>query len=539
MRTLTALATLSMALTPRAWAQGGWVGPQAPCTVAGHFRVNTAVVSLKAAAEQPQHRDRMLRQTQEVLYRAIIADQQTRNSGAWYYLGRYFVEVKDGAGADSAFDRAEELAPQCKDDITGYRRRVWNDVMADGFRLWQEGKEDSALVAMRVAHGLLPNNPRSLAQIGAIYTNRDAPDSATWYFRKVVEVAGTDTAYAKERRDALASLARNGVRQVYGSPLVEQLRRNRWSRDSLDRVIANDSSVLSRIVSSSQARRARGGRLAPADQQRLTRDSTARAESVARGRQARGALASRVTADSAALAGIAGPAAVALRDYLREYPDAIEHATTLAGLSGLLGRQAEAAAVFDSVLARAGNVDAAALVDAGQRLVQANLFSAGIRALSAGLAKNPSHRDGLYTLANTYITTRDSTRAVDAARRLVQVDPMNRLSVRLLAGAWELKGTSDSVLKYVQIADSLLPVDVTVASFIPDSAGATLNLLVTNYHDTPSQAVRLVFEFVGGTGTVIATSPVDVPAMPAQGNQQFTIEPKGRGIAAWRYRSGP
>ncbi|MGH7752409.1 MAG: hypothetical protein ACREN5_06305, partial [Gemmatimonadales bacterium] len=225
MRSLTAVTTASLLLASGASAQG-WVSPQPPCNItAGHFRVNSAVVTLKAAAEQPQHRDRMLRQTQDVLYRALIADRQTENPGAWYYLGRYFVETKDGAGADSAFDRAEALAPQCGDDITGYRRRVWNEVMADGYRMWQDGKEDSSLATMRVAYALLPSNPRSLAQIAALFTNRDLNDSAAWYFRRVIEVAGADTAFAKERRDAQASLARNAVRQVHGSPAVEQFRR--------------------------------------------------------------------------------------------------------------------------------------------------------------------------------------------------------------------------------------------------------------------------------------------------------------------------
>jgi len=34
--------------------------------------------------------------------------------------------MSDAAGADSAFDRAEALAPQCAADIKTYRERMWS-----------------------------------------------------------------------------------------------------------------------------------------------------------------------------------------------------------------------------------------------------------------------------------------------------------------------------------------------------------------------------------------------------------------------------
>jgi cytochrome c-type biogenesis protein CcmH/NrfG len=110
-----------------------WTPPQPPCDIkAGHFRVNSAIVNLKTAAENPNNRDRMLRQTLDVLSRTITGDGQDKNPAAWYYLGRYYVEVRDAGGADSAFDRAEALAPQCKQDIAGYRQALWGDVVASG-----------------------------------------------------------------------------------------------------------------------------------------------------------------------------------------------------------------------------------------------------------------------------------------------------------------------------------------------------------------------------------------------------------------------
>src|ERR1043165_1022821 len=111
----------------------GWVPPQAPCDIKpGFFRINSAVVDLQSAATQPRTRDNMLHQAQDVLVRSITGDAQDKNPAAWYYLGRYYTEMHDAAGADSAFRRALQLAPQCQQDIDGYRAELWTDVVQAG-----------------------------------------------------------------------------------------------------------------------------------------------------------------------------------------------------------------------------------------------------------------------------------------------------------------------------------------------------------------------------------------------------------------------
>src|SRR5574341_487667 len=185
-------------------AAAQWVQPQPPCDVKpGHFRINSAVVNLKAAAEKPTQRDRMLSQTLDVLTRAIVGDKQDQNPGAWYYLGRYYVEMKDGAGADSAFARAERLAPQCAADIAGYRQALAADLQTDGLRTWQEGKLDSAVTLLRRAAVLVPRNPKPYFSLGQLFSSQDRFDSAAIYLRKGAAAAAGDTAFAAERREAL------------------------------------------------------------------------------------------------------------------------------------------------------------------------------------------------------------------------------------------------------------------------------------------------------------------------------------------------
>ncbi|HXL12139.1 MAG TPA: hypothetical protein VN955_12135, partial [Gemmatimonadales bacterium] len=107
---------------------------------------------------------------------------------------------------------------------------------------------------------------------------------------------------------------------------------------------------------------------------------------------------------------------------------------------------------------------------------------------------------------------------------------------KLLAGAWDLRGRRDSTLRYLAQADSLLAVEVTVSSFVPDSGGAAVTLLATNLRSAPSKPFRLTVEFLDPQGKPVASETRDVPAIPPQENQQIDLKASGKGIAGWRYR---
>jgi hypothetical protein len=157
------------------------------------------------------------------------------------------------------------------------------------------------------------------------------------------------------------------------------------------------------------------------------------------------------------------------------------------------------------------------------------------QAFFAGLAKRPRDREALFTLAGVAAIARDTARALDAAQRLYAVDPLNRGSIRMLAQAWQLKGRSDSVLHYLQVAESL-PLEVSVGSFTPDDKGATLSGLFTNLKSQPGQPTSLTFRFLDAGGSVVATHTENAPAMAALENRSFEIRVSGPGIVTWEYR---
>ena len=515
-----------------------WIPPQPPCDIkAGHFRVNSAIVNLKTAAEKPNTKDRMLRQTLDVLTRAITGDGQDKNPAAWYYLGRYYVEMGDAGGADSAFDRVETLAPQCRQDIAGYRQGLWRDVVAAGLRNWQENRPDSAALLLRQAGALRPDQPRPFFSLGQLYAAQDQLDSAAFYLTKAAELAGSDTAFAESKKDALGSVARLSLRRVQSDPAAQRWQRTRFSRDSTQRLLAVDSIVLARVEASAASRRARGARLAPADQQAFARDSGTRAQGVAERRAALAARATQVATDSAAAQPAFDPTIRAFRGYLAAYPDATDAVSGLASLYYQSGRTREAEAAFDAIYPAGGPSSPDVLMEAGRAVLRANLFVAGTKLLTRALERRAYDRDGLLDLTSGYLALRDSARLLPTAQRLAAVDPLNRATLRMLSAGWDLRARRDSAQKYKDLADGGLKLEVGVTTFLPDSNGFTLSGVVSNGGGTPSAAQRLTFEFLDAQGAVRGTQTVEIPPLPPQGTQPLEVHIPGGDLVAWRYRA--
>jgi lipopolysaccharide biosynthesis regulator YciM len=514
-----------------------WVPPQPPCDIKpGHFRLNSVVVNLQSAATRPNTRDRMLAATKDVLNRSITVDGQDKNPAVWYYYGRYYVEMKDGAGADSSFRKALALAPQCEADINGYREQIWTDVLQAGLRTWQENKLDSAKGLLRQAAGLRPNHPRASLALGQIYAAENKVDSAGTALNQAAAAAGNDTAFAEQKKDALGTAARLYVRRLQSDTIAQRWQRARFSRDSVRRLLAVDSTILARIEASSASRKARGARLAPADQQSFARDSSSRAKNVADRRAALAARASAVASDSAAAAPIYDPVLRSFRSYLEAYPDATDAVPGLANLYYQSGRLAEAPAALEAIYPASRATDPDLLIDAGRGAVRGNAPAAGAALLERGLAKRPYNRDALVDLGYAYQTLRDSAHLLPVAQRLKGVDPLNRVTLRLLAVAWDLKGRRDSAEKYQNLAAGGQAVEVVVNSFGADSSGYTLRGTASNAASVAAPVQRLTFEFLDANGNVQVTQSVEIQALPPQGSRDIEVRVPGTALVAWRYR---
>src|SRR5207244_4480704 len=81
-------------------------------------QVNNGMQSLKSAftTKLADQKAKDLKEAERALTQAVTTGKQDKSPAAWYYLGRYYLMVQDGAGVDSAFAKALVLEPKFKED---------------------------------------------------------------------------------------------------------------------------------------------------------------------------------------------------------------------------------------------------------------------------------------------------------------------------------------------------------------------------------------------------------------------------------------
>ena len=194
-----------------------------------HFKVASAAGYLKSAIETdvPESKARILGQGEKVILEAMQQNGQEKNPAAWYYLGRIYLQQGNLYPADTALTKAEQLAPDCAKDITGYRRNAWVALVKAGSKFEEDKNVDSALVLYRQAGAIYRGSPITFYQTAAIMNDKGQPDSAAYYFGQAAAVAAasTDTTDIKYRnRSAFnqGALLLNGKKYDQAAVVFEQ-----------------------------------------------------------------------------------------------------------------------------------------------------------------------------------------------------------------------------------------------------------------------------------------------------------------------------
>ena len=174
----------------------------------GHFKVGSAATYLKTGIETeiPENRARALANGKKVLLEALEQNKQGKNPGAWYYLGRIYLQQGDIVGADTALTKAEALAPACKKDISDVRYAGWVPLVNAGITFTKEEKNDSALALFRQANTIYRDKPQAYSAAGVIFANDKATDSAIVYLQKAADIAGRAN-MPEERNQSTYNLA--------------------------------------------------------------------------------------------------------------------------------------------------------------------------------------------------------------------------------------------------------------------------------------------------------------------------------------------
>ena len=466
----------------------------------GHYLVNSGLLYVRNASntryEEQKQKD--LRDAERVLTQAVTTGGQAENGAAWYYIARSYVLMNDLAGADSAFRRAEQLAPQCAEDIQTWRRFLWTPIYNQGVQAFQAGSLDSALFHFKRANQIL-REPSGLSAIAALHANAGEIDSAAHYYGEVIGVTGADSMERRLRREAMFN--RGALFNQAG----------RWAESG--------AAFREYLVDNPGDVQALAG-LAAAYAQ------TGHADSALAAYQA--LLAHAAEADPRHLFA----AGVAMFNAAPDEPD-----------SGAIWDRCRDAARPAGRTTPAQTRQVAATCNAAAhdsmtawRTASRQFFRGAAGAFEAGLARSPGNRDALFNLVNTYYRLQDTVKMLGVAQQLYGADPMNRNTVRLFAAAWQLQGKTDSTLHYLEIAETQLPAEVTITTFTVAQQSVEVTGLVTSLREQPIAAMTLAFEFLDAKGVVVVAQTVAVPALDPGASHALNIKAAGADITAWRYR---
>ena len=464
MRKLVAVAGISAGFAlgvAAAPAQAQYREPQCDLST-GHFLVNSGVVYIKGAAESADRvkKERMLRDARRNLLEAIDRRGQGDNPAAWYFLGRYYAASHDPIGADSAFDRAESLAPDCAEDISFFRRNMWVALLNIAIDSIQRENPEGALGVLRQANAVYDDDIIGFYYMGTAFGQVGELDSALHYF-KAVAVMGTEDPDRQESYQVAVFNAAliNGMLEQWDSSAV-------WWERYLE--------------------------LKPGDPPALTSLAEAYAQS---------------------------------------------------------GSTDRAMAVYDTIMARAEDMDFLQLFLIGEKLFIAQRFEESARAFELGLEKNPYYRPALYNLTNSYLAIADADGVSpeekrqwaetmeSMALRLVEVDPHNAGSLRLLAAAHQLQRDEQATLAVLQEID-VMEFEVEMASLQPLDSGLTVQGQVVNLAQVDTNIPEITFEFVDAAGNVLATESVVERTLGVGEVFQFDLTGAGEDIVAVRYKVG-
>lgn len=252
--------------------------------------------------------------------------------------------------------------------------------------------------------------------------------------------------------------------------------------------------------------------------------------------------------------------------YQALYPNDLATKLRIMRLSGTVLDSAGANKFVDEVLANPDAVTEAQLTEAGGQLTTNKLYVQGLRLYELALKKNPYSRDGLYNSAVALNNLERFNEIGPFFTRLRAIDPNNiqifslarniqqakklaiqtraNKGVRPRAGQTvmlnpaqqaQIKVINDSLVYYNTAALAITPT-VDVRSFAIEATGAHLGAIVQVPSDKPAGQFNIVVDFIDAAGNTIVSQTAQTKQIPAGGFDQVTVDGKGAGIVAFKYR---
>lgn len=138
-------------------------------------------------------------------YRPGIGYTSTR--GTLGYTDRKNEPVDLLVGIDSAFTVVETMVPACADSLMKLRRMIGVKLINDAIQQLNANAPDSAAALTHRAAIIMPRSPYVYNTFAVISERRAQTDSLVYYYSKVLETVGDDTAFARMKGQAQYNLA--------------------------------------------------------------------------------------------------------------------------------------------------------------------------------------------------------------------------------------------------------------------------------------------------------------------------------------------
>lgn len=213
----------------RQFGGGRYLSPL--CPLKGDFRTSSAGTYLKTSVDgaegggrpDSEKRVSIIKKAKEAAEAAIAANQNS--SAGWYYLGRAELLLGNLTGADSAFTKVSALAPDCAEEVKGYRQQAWQALLGAAATAMKASKTEEALGHFREAAVISRDYPQGFYNTGILFANNNQSDSAAHYFALAVEKSGNDPRFAKDKQSATVNLASMYQAMDKHAEAVEQFRK--------------------------------------------------------------------------------------------------------------------------------------------------------------------------------------------------------------------------------------------------------------------------------------------------------------------------
>jgi len=224
----------------------------------------------------------------------------------------------------------------------------------------------------------------------------------------------------------------------------------------------------------------------------------------------------------------------AYSDHLERNPDDVVIRIRYALAMGDAGRADEAGAIFGEVMSR-DDLSPQQWVEVGVGLYNSKDYENASIAFGKARAGNPYNKEAMENYVNATVLAGRPGPVLALADTLVAWYPYDQANYQLLASALARADMNERAMEIINDQEAA---DV-VFHFVQMAPMGTGGYVVRGSLEAKgaSGMLQIPFEFLDGTGQVVATETLSMPAPAAGQTESFELEvPSGSEIAGFRYR---